>query len=98
MVGVVGQADGDRHGADEGKPGLGLPRESFLLFARRAHSFIAPQKKCSAPGTLPTPISANGARKAALAEIADNRPHFGRVALQASSPQISTSQRPSTGS
>jgi hypothetical protein len=44
-----------RTAGDEGEPGLGAPRESFLVFARRAHSFIAPQKKCSALGTSTQP-------------------------------------------
>jgi hypothetical protein len=47
---VVGEAAGvaqiGTHGGDEGEPGLGSLRESFLLSARRAHSFIAPQKVC----------------------------------------------------
>src|SRR5690349_19373877 len=44
-----------RTAGDEGEPGLEAPRESFLVFARRALSFIAPQKKCSALGTPTQP-------------------------------------------
>src|SRR5688500_14386549 len=35
-------------GGDEGEPWLGAPRGSFLLSTRRAHSFIASQKKLRA--------------------------------------------------
>jgi|SRR5688572_27010071 len=55
VVGVVGEADGvaqiGTHGGDEGEPGLGSPRESFLLFTDARISFNAPQKNSTGGGS-----------------------------------------------